>query len=500
MLKPSRTQVAPKTKLYQNRTPFLDSLLVEKARWQTSFHMPGHKGTLPPNSKLLDYWGGDLHPADLVEINGIIDYLHSPKGALKEAQELAAQAYGADHTFFLINGSTVGNMASLMATCYENEKVIMPRASHRSVYGGVVMSGAIPVYVEPDYLPEVGFPLATSAETIARLLEENPGVRAVHITSPNYYGYMSDVRTIANLVHEAGAVLCVDEAHGSHLAFHEKLPSSAVELGADMVIQSTHKTQSALTQGSMLHVNAGRVNVARVGQILSLLQTSSPSSIILASIDAARHFTATQGRALLERAYNLAVDARATICTMDGLWCYGDDLVGKKGIYTYDPTKLVVRVSETGWSGFEFYDILRNDYGIDGEFADLNHVIFSVTMADNEESIGLLLGALEDISQRSSGKAALINEVPLPTGLPEMVMPPWNAYANPNSQAVPFAEALGQVSAENLIPYPPGIPLVVPGERIEQVHLDYLTFIRSQGGGVVGPEDTTLEHIRVVSC
>lgn len=493
----STSRSAPTARLDQNQTPFLDSLLAEKERGQTSFHMPGHKGTLPPNPRLVDYWGGDIHAADLVEINGIIDYLHSPKGALLEAQLLAAQAYGADHTFFLINGSTVGNITSIMATCYDGDKVIMARASHRSVYGGVVLAGATPVYVEPDYIPEVGSPLATSTEAVARLLDQHSGVKAIHVTSPNYYGYISDVRTLAEMAHAVGAVMCVDEAHGSHLAFHEKLPASAVALGADIVIQSTHKTQSALTQGSMLHVSDGLVNVARVGQILSLLQTSSPSSIILASIDAARHFSVTQGHALLEQALRLANDARAEIRTMAGLWCYGDDLVGQKGIYSYDPTKLVVRVSDTGWSGFEFYDRLRAEYGIDGEFADLRHVIFSITLGDTEASLGKLLAALRCLAQTSSGKQAIVSEVDLPTGLPEMVMTPRDAYYTP-SHPVAFAAAVGQISAENLIPYPPGIPLVVPGERIEAIHLEYLTYIRSMGGGVVGPEDKTLATLRVV--
>jgi lysine decarboxylase len=484
--------------LDQNETPFLDSLIAEKARGQTSFHMPGHKGTLAPNPKLVEYWGGDVHPADLVEINGIIDYLHSPKGALLQAQQLAAQAYGADETFFLINGSTVGNITSIMATCYDGDKVIMPRASHRSVYGGVVLSGATPVYVEPDYIPEIGFPLATDWQVVQRLLEQHNGVKAIHVTSPNYYGYLSDTPKLASMAHAIGAAMCVDEAHGSHLAFHEKLPASAVQLGADMVIQSTHKTQSALTQGSMLHVNHGVVNVSRVAQILALLQTSSPSSLILASIDAARHFTVQHGRELLGQAIELAHQAREAIRQLDGLWCYGDDLVGKKGIYTFDPTKLVVRVSDTGWSGFEAYDKLRYEYGIDGEFADLKHVIFSVTLGDTPASVEKLLVALRQLSQQKSGKPVMDIAVPLPIGLPEMVMTPRDAYYA-RSKVVSFEQSVGEISAENLIPYPPGIPLIVPGERITQDHLDYLTYVRSKGSGVVGTEDKSLATLRVVS-
>ncbi len=483
----------------QNTMPFLESLIAEKHRSQTSFHMPGHKGTLPPHPLLLEFLGGNVHPADLVEINGIIDYLHSPKGALLEAQQLAAQAYGADVTFFLINGSTVGNVAAVMSCARDGDKVIMPRASHRSVYGGVVLSGATPVYVPPIYQPEVGFPLATDTKIVEKLLAENSGVTAIHITSPNYYGYMSDTATIADMAHAHHAAMLVDEAHGSHLHFHAGLPQSATQLGTDMVIQSTHKTQSALTQASMLHCNDnGNINIARVGQMLALLQSSSPSSPLLASLDAARMLMATQGHDMLDKPLQLAHAARDAIRQLPGLWCYGDDLVGSYGIYTFDPMKLVIRVSDMGYSGFVFYDKLRDEHGIDGEFADLKHVIFSVTIGDTEQSIHKLLTALKAIAAEKPAERAQIPEVPLPTELPKMALSPRDAYFA-QSKIVPLAQSIGEICAENIIPYPPGIPLIVPGEIIEKPYLDYLAFIRSQGGGVVGPEDKTLATVRVVA-
>lgn len=493
------TKSSATTQLDQSKMPFLESLLKEKHRWQTSFHMPGHKGTMPPHPMLLEYLGGNIHPADLVEINGIIDYLHSPKGALLEAQQLAARAYGAEVTFFLINGSTVGNIASVMSSSRDGDKVIMPRASHRSVYGGVVQSGATPVYVPPIYQPEVGFPLATDTKIVEKLLAENPGVTAIHITSPNYYGYMSDTAAIATMAHARNAAMLVDEAHGSHLHFHEGLPESATQLGVDMIIQSTHKTQSALTQASMLHCNdRGFINVARVGQVLALLQSSSPSSPLLASLDAARMLMATQGRDLLDKPLQLANAARESIRQIPGLWCYGDDLIGSYGIYTYDPMKLVIRVSDMGYSGFVFYDKLRYEHGIDGEFADLKHVICSVTIGDTEASINKLLTALKNIAAEKPAEKANIPQVSLPTELPKMALPPREAYFA-TSKVVPLAQSVGEICAENIIPYPPGIPLIVPGEIIEKPYLDYLAFIRSQGGGVVGLEDKTLETVRVVT-
>ncbi len=486
------------TRIDHTRMPYLASLLIEKERYNTSFHMPGHKGTMTLHPMLEAYIGHEIYAADLVEINGIIDYLHSPKGALKEAQEMAADAYGADHTFFLINGSTVGNEGAIMSVARAGQKVIMARASHRSVYGGVVLSGATPVYIPPEFHPEVGSSLAVRAEVIEQLFQQHDNIVAVHITSPNYYGVLSDTAKIAEIAHRHGAVLIVDEAHGSHLNFHEGLPQSATRLGTDMVIQSTHKTQGALTQASMLHVNSSdRLNLSRLGQVLSLLQSSSPSSPLLATLDFARMQMATQGREQLDHVIGLCASARQKIQQMEGLWCYGDDLLGAHGIYAYDSTKLIIRVTDAGYSGYEAYQILRDTHGIDGEFSDLRHVIFSVTIGDTSASIDKLLGALQVLSDNSRAPISSNDEVAPPAQLPELHITPRDAYFA-KSRVVPIAEAIGAIVAENIIPYPPGIPLLVPGEKLEQHHLDYLNYIMGEGSNVVGTEDQSLMTLRIV--
>lgn len=493
-------QLAPSASLEaldQTRMPFLESLLAEKNRQQISFHMPGHKMVLPPPAMLLEYWGGDLQPADLVEIYGMIDYLHSPRGALLEAQQLAAQAYGADQTFFMINGSTVGNIGAVMSVAGDGDKVLIARASHRSVYSGVVLSGATPVYLAPDYHPRVGFPLATSASAVEAQFQKYPDLKAVHITSPNYYGYLSDARRIGDIAHAHGAALLVDEAHGSHLGFHEGYPQSATRNGADLVIQSTHKTQSALTQSSMLQVNYGRVNVERVAQVLSVLQSSSPNSLLLASLDAARMVMATQGHALLENALQLAHDARQQIRQIDGLWCFGNDIVGEHGIYAYDPTKLVIRVIDTGWSGYQVFEKLRNEHGIDVESADLRTLIVSITIADTPEMVEKLIKALRTIAQEKPDHAQAAIELAPPEGLPEMRLTPRSASFAP-SVSVSAEHAIGQVVADYLIPYPPGIPLLVPGEVLTHDSLEYMRYAISKGGKVVGPPDSTLDHLRII--
>ncbi|CAF1246938.1 unnamed protein product [Rotaria sp. Silwood1] len=462
--------------------------------------MPGHKGTKTPHSLLLEYFGGDLHPADLVEINKNVDYLHSPKGALLEAQKLAAAAYGADHTFFLINGSTVGNMAAIMSVTASHQKIIMSRASHRSVYGGIVLSGATPIYIEPDYHPDIGFPLSVSVEAIEALLKQHHDVVAIHLTSPNYYGVMPDVAAICQLAHSYGVALLVDEAHGSHLGFHSDFPPSAVSLRADIIVQSTHKTQGSLTQSAMLHVNDnGFVNRARIAQVLSLLQSSSPSSILLASLDATRMQMATEGRERLSTVIALAQKARNAIRQMDGLWCYGDELIGVNSIFAYDPSKLIIRVSATGFSGFETSSLLRHQYEIEVEFADVKHVICSITIADTESTVDKLLNALHSLTKQNYQVIDDNNfSIKPPDGLPLPAISLRDAYFSTKTRSIPLNEAVGHILVENVIPYPPGIPLLVPGEIMEQRHLDYMRHLIDRGSTIIGMEDLSLRTVRIM--
>ncbi|CAF1462652.1 unnamed protein product [Adineta steineri] len=486
--------------LDQSKMPFLESLMHEKLHPPISFHMPGHKGTKSPHPLLQEFFGGDLHPADLVEINKNVDYLHSPKKALLEAQQLAAAAYGADYTFFLINGSTVGNMAAIMSVTAPHQKIIMSRASHRSVYGAIVLSGAIPIYIEPDCHPDIEFPLAVNIETIKNLLKQHSDVVAIHLTSPNYYGVLSDTEAICHLAHTHGIALLVDEAHGSHLGFHPDMPQSAVSLKADIIVQSTHKTQGSLTQSAMLHVNNnGLVNRARVAQILSLLQSSSPSAILLASLDATRMQMATEGHKLLSTVILLARNARHTIQQMDNLYCYGDELIGVNNIFAYDPSKLIIRVSNTGLSGFQASTYLRDQYQIEVEFADLKHIICSITIADTELTVNKLLDALRNLNEQKHQITESNNSsIKLPDGLPHSAISLRGAYFAIKTRTILLNEAVGHILAENIIPYPPGIPLLVPGEIMEQSHLDYIRHLIERGSSIVGMEDLSLQTIRIV--
>lgn len=486
--------------LNQNEMPFLESLLIEKNAEITSYHMPGHKGIKSVNPLLNEYYGGDLNRADLVEINSNIDYLHNPKGALLKSEKLAAAAYGADETFFLINGSTVGNMGAIMSVVSPQQKIIISRASHRSVYGGIVLSGGIPIYIQSDYHKDIHFPLAVDIKKIENLLKEHKDIVAIHLTSPNYYGIVSDIESICNLAHNYGIPLIVDEAHGSHFCFHNDLPKSSVYLKADIIIQSTHKSQGSLTQSAMLHFNNnGFVNRSRISQILSLLQSSSPSSILLASLDATRMQMATQGQQYLSKIIILSNKARHTIQNINSLWCYGNELIGQTNIFNFDPTKLIVRVSDAGFTGFQASYILRKQYQIEVEFADLKHIIFSITIADTQLTINKLLNGLIDLikqkNQINNNDNSSINP---PSDLPVSKINLRDAYFANKTRSIPLNQSIGYILAENIIPYPPGVPILVPGEIIQQSHLDYIQHLINKGSTIVGMEDLSIQTVKII--
>lgn len=483
----------------QSHAPFLEKLAETRHLQPVSFHMPGHKfnpALLPEMTKL---WGPGVFTSDLNECLPLIDYLHSANRELKEAQALTAEALGAEHSFFLVNGSTVGNQAMLMAAAKDGDEVILARAAHRSVYAGLILSGARPVYVPPHYHPQVGFPLAVEVSAVAECLAEHPHAAAIHITSPNYYGYVSDVASLVALAHAHNLPLLMDEAHGAHFPYHPHLPPSAVTLGADAVVQSAHKTLGAITQAAWLHLSGPRLRATHLHHILSLLQSSSPNVLLTSSLDAARHQAKLEGERLLTQALRLAEMARAAIRQIPGLWCYGAELVGEHGIAAYDPTKLVIRVSETGLTGKQFVAELWAHHRITVEFADPRHIICSISMADEAAKVELLLNALRAIAA-DGPKTASPPAVQLPpSALPELILNPRQATFS-RSHAVPLAEAAGEICAEQIIPYPPGVPLLVPGERLSAEMIDYLRYLLALNTNIVGPEDAQLKTVRVIEA
>jgi arginine/lysine/ornithine decarboxylase len=459
--------------------------------------MPGHKfdATLLP--ELTAFFGEGVVMGDLNEAIPSIDYLHAATGTLVKAQQLAAAAVGADHTFFLVNGSTVGNQAMLMAVARDGQKVIIPRAAHRSVYAGLILSGATPIYVTPRYHPQVGFPLAVEVRAVQEKLAEHPDALAVQVTSPNYYGYLSDVGVLVGLAHTHDIPLLVDEAHGAHLPYHPELPRSAVSHGADLVVQSAHKTLGALTQAAWLHLIGKRVPLPMLQYVVAILQSSSPSVLLTGSLDVARRQAVLHGHQLLDRALQLAQQAREAIRQIPGLWCYGEELVGEYGIAAHDPTKLVIRVTDTGLTGKEFAAELWSRFNITVEFADPWQVICSITMADTAPKIDRLVSALRDIAREHHGAAPTDRIELISPPLPQLALNPRQATFSP-SKAIPLSEAIGKVCAEQVMPYPPGIPLLMPGEVIDAAMVDYLNYLLNQRIKIVGPEDLRLQTVRVI--
>ena len=479
------------------RAPFFEALVETRERGPVSFHMPGHKFNPELLPELTEFFGEGVVTGDLNECLPPIDYLHAATGTLLEAQALAALAVGADRTFFLVNGSTAGNQAMLMAVAHDGQKVIVPRAAHRSVYAGLILSGATPIYVAPRTRPQVGVPLAVEVSAVEQKLIEHPDAVAVQVTSPNYYGYLSDVAELIELAHARGLPLLVDEAHGAHLPYHPDLPRSAVSLGADLVVQSAHKTLGALTQAAWLHLTGSRVSAATVQYFLALLQSSSPSVLLTGSLDVARRQAVLQGRLLLDRALRLAARAREGIRQIPGLWCYGAELVGEYGIAAHDPTKLVVRVTETGLTGTEFAAELWARFALGVEFADPAHLICSITIADTGSKIDALLNALRDIAQQH-GEAAPADRVELtPPPLPQLALNPRQAAFAP-SETIAWQAAAGRVCAEQIMPYPPGIPLLMPGEVIDAEMIEYVQYLLSRHIRIVGPADLQLNTVRVI--
>ncbi len=486
--------------LDQTRAPFFEALQTEKAYAPLSFHMPGHKfrGDLLP--ALADYLGPEWARADLNECSPTVDYLHAPGPALTEAQALAADLVGAETTYFLVNGATAGNQAMLLATAREGRKVIVSRASHRSVYAGLILSGAQPIYVPASVHPRTGLPLAVTTRAIAAALADHPDAMAVHVTGINYYGYLPDLPGLIALAHVHDLPLLVDEAHGAHLGFHPGLPRSAVQHGADVVVQSPHKTLGALTQAAWLHVVGSRVARPTVAQALALLQSSSPSVLLTGSLDLARRQLALDGRRLLGRVVALAARARDAIRAIPGLDCYGAELIDAAyGIVAHDPSKLVIDTRASGLTGTQLQARLRRQSRLDVEFADPAHVVCSLTIADDDESVDALLGALARAvaGPRDASGTAEPLAVDLPP-IPTMALTPRQAFGAPTTP-VPLAEALGRVCGEQVMPYPPGIPLLLPGEVVGAEHIAFLRAQLAHGVRLVGPEEPGLRTLRVIA-
>lgn len=480
----------------QRQAPLADAMQAYAAGGALAFHTPGHKqglGADPLLRKLITEEGLKQEVSLMAEL----DDLNHPEGCIKEAEQLAAELWGAEHAFFMVNGTTGAIHTMLMAALSPGDEVLVPRNAHRSIMGGIALAGARPIYMQPAVDEKLGIPMGVTTECVRETISMYPSAKAVVVVYPTYYGVANDLEAIVSLAHEHGMTVLVDEAHGAHLKFSDKLPPDAIACGADLVAQSTHKTLGSMTQTSMLFLQGNRVEAERVRRTMSLLTSTSPNYLLMASLDIARYQMAKEGKLRVGRALWLSSLVRSEVNGMDGLWCFGQEYMGGPGAKTLDTSKLTVQVSGMGLTGAEAEQILRWKYKLQCELADTKNVLFIISMADTEETADLLIRALRDFScTERRGEAA--PDVPLQLSeIPPMECTPREAMFRP-SEAVSFEDAKGKIAAEEINFYPPGIPVIVPGERITGEILDYIRKTAELGIRVTGPQDTTLGTLRVL--
>lgn len=470
----------------QLRTPLFDAMVNLAESRKVSFHTPGHKSGKGISTRFRKFVGPRIFSIDLTTLDEV-DSLQNPTGVIKEAQELAAKAAGADRSFFLVNGTTVGNQAMIASTTGPGDRVLIARNCHRSVLTGLIMSGAQPVFFQPAFDRDLKLTLNVTFEIVKQAIDAETGARALLLTSPNYYGLCADIQKIIPYAHDRGLTVFVDEAHGPHLKFNPKLPLSALEAGADLCVQSTHKIVGGMTQASMLHAKEGRVNIDDVTNTLKLLQTTSPSYILMASLDLARMQMATEGKKLLNRTIKLAEEARTEINRIPGVSCFGKDRSRRAGMADMDVTKLTITVSDLGLSGYHLSQILNNSFGIQVEMADPFHVLVIVSIGDRHDDLDRLLQALRAISGESGLQRALLplDQVHPPDLNNRFAMTPRDAFYS-DSELVNVNDSAGRVSTEIVTVYPPGIPLLVPGEEISGTAIDYLRNMAGLGAIIDG--------------
>jgi arginine decarboxylase len=483
-------------KLDQNQTPLFDALMEYVNRETIPFHVPGHKKGQGIDEEYKNFIGENPFKID-VTVFKLVDSLHHPTGPIKKAQELAADAYGCEASFFSMHGTSGAIQAMIMSVVSDGDKIIIPRNVHKSVTTGIILSGAIPVYMQPELDKTVGIAHGVAPETVEETLKQHPDAKAVLIINPTYYGVSTDIKKIVDIVHSYDIPLIVDEAHGPHLGFNEKLPMSAIEAGADICAQSTHKIIGALTQCSLLQVNSKRVDKHRVQQLLNLLQTTSPSYILMASLDCARRQIALHGKELLDSTIELTNYARNEINRIPGFYCFGQEVLGKPGAHAFDPTKITITCRDLGLTGYDLDMILSNKYHIQMELSDLYNVLAVGSFGDTKENIDKMLDALREISSEYYGKGDRKSDfIDIPS-IPEQVQKPREAF-NSVKTSVALKESIGMISGEFLLAYPPGIPVLCPGEKVSLEIVDYIEKLKAAGLYVQGTEDPKVEYIKVV--
>ena len=476
----------------QERAPIYEALEEFRKNRIVPFDVPGHKRGRG-NPELVELLGQRCVGIDVNSMKPLDNLCH-PVSVIREAEEMAAEAFGAAWAFLMVGGTTSSVQSMILSSCKKGDKIILPRNVHRSVINALVLNGAIPIYVNPDMDRELGIALGMKVSQVEKTIRENPDAVAVLVNNPTYYGICSDLKRIVRLAHANGMKVLADEAHGTHFYFGENMPMSAMAAGADMASVSMHKSGGSLTQSSFLLVGPS-VNPGYVRQIINLTQTTSASYLLLASLDISRRNLALRGREEFRKVTDLAEYARREINRIGGYYAYTAELINGDSIYDFDRTKLTVNTLGIGLAGIEVYDILRDEYDIQMELGDIANVLAYISIGDRERDMERLIGALVEVRRKyGRDNAGMYTQEYIE---PKVAVSPQNAFYA-DKESLPLEETRGRICSEFVMCYPPGIPILAPGEEITADILEYIVYAKEKGCSMTGPEDPRIERLNVL--
>jgi arginine/lysine/ornithine decarboxylase len=481
----------------QSAAPIFDALARYRDARVVPFDVPGHKHG-KGNPELTSFLGKTCMDVDVNSMKPLDNLCH-PVSVIKEAESLAADAFGASHCFFTVGGTTSAVQSMILASVHAGEKIIMPRNVHRSAINALILADAVPVYVNPGVNSELGIPLGMNAADVRSAIDKYPDAVAVLCNNPTYYGICPDLKTIAADAHAAGMTVLADEAHGTQFYFSDKLPITAMEAGADLSAVSMHKSGGSLTQSSFLLLSKN-VSEGYVRSVINLTQTTSASYLLLSSLDISRRRLALSGGAVADKIIASAEYAREEISKIGGFKVFDEKLINFRDVFDFDPTKLSVNTRGIGLAGIEVYDLLRDEFDIQIEFGDIANILCYISDGDQWKDIERLVSALAEIKRRFAKKEPKKAGAVLPLSEyipPDVVMTPREAFFS-KTAGVTLREAAGHISGEFVMCYPPGIPVLAPGERITKDIIDYITYAKEKGSTLTGPQDIKIENINCV--
>ncbi len=462
----------------QHKTPFFTKLREYGESNPVPFDVPGHKlGRI--DNDLLHYTGIETYILDSNAPIGL-DHLSKPSGVIRESERLMAEACIADKAYFLTNGTTIGIMAMIMATCKANEKIILPRNVHKSVINGLIVSGAMPIFIKPDMDADLGIANGISYDSVKQAIDNHPDAKAIFIINPTYFGVTSDIERITKLAHDNNMLVLVDEAHGAQFYFNERMPLTAMEASADICASSFHKTAGSFTQSSVILTKGKRIDHVRLRSTINMLQSTSPSSLLLASLDVARKTMYFDGPKQIDFLLNIAQKTRKELKTIPGIKVMDKEYIVNRGGFDFDETKIVVKVSDLGISGFEVYKLMRKKYNIQLELAESHLILCVLSIGTTQDDLSALVDAFKKLSKQYYKLRNKLPKIKFDYEFPETYTRPRSAYHAPKI-SVPLEEAYDEISAESIMIYPPGIPFLIPGEIITQEVIDDIKFYLKKG-------------------